>query len=254
MARSTGGGPGGGARGRLRRVAWALLGVAVVLTAAANTWVWAASAGRLREAGSGDEDATAPVAIVLGARVHPSGRSSPWLAHRLDVAADLYLTGRVDALLVSGAGGGRSHDEPGAMRDHLVAAGVPAEAVVLDRHGYDTRDTCVRAREVFGVSRALVVTQDFHAPRAVALCRQAGIDAQGVADTRARANRATWLRSWLEGARSGAQGRLGRAQRARAGARWARGRCGRGRRLDTRAPGTRTPSANPGPRPGTHID
>ena len=177
---------------RRRRAVGAFLGVLVLLSAP-SAWIGVASAGHVdtRESSS---DATAPVAIVLGARVYDSGRPSPWLAYRLDAAAELYLSGRVDALLVSGDGGEGAHDEPGTMRDYLVAAGVPEQAVVLDAAGYDTYDTCVRARRVFGVSRALVVTQDFHAPQAVALCRQAGIDAQGVADTRARANRTTWAR------------------------------------------------------------
>ncbi|QPL06671.1 YdcF family protein [Actinomyces respiraculi] len=173
----------------------AVLAVALLVVLVPNAWVWAASAGHVGV--HGDDDPSAPVAIVLGARVYESGRPSPWLAYRLDVAADLYLSGRVGALLVSGDGRQAAHDEPAVMRDYLVAAGVPEQAIVLDPAGYDTHDTCVRAREVFGVSHALVVTQDFHEPRAVALCRHAGIDAQAVADTRARANRGTWLSSWV---------------------------------------------------------
>ena len=180
---------------RRRRAVGALLGVLVLLSAP-STWIWVASAGHVDTLESAS-DTTAPVAIVLGARVYDSGRPSPWLTYRLDAAAELYLSGRVDALLVSGDGREGAHDEPGTMRDYLVDAGVPPQAVVLDTAGYDTYDTCVRAHEVFGVSQALVVTQDFHAPRAVTLCRQAGIDAQGVADTRARANRTTWVRSWV---------------------------------------------------------
>lgn len=251
-------------RGRRREAALAgraaavLLAACVLLTAGANAWVWAASAGHLQDAGSRADEATAPVAIVLGARMHESGRPSPWLSYRLDVAAELYRTGRVDALLVSGAGGGHSHDEPGAMRGYLVAAGVPSEAVVLDPHGYDTHDTCVRAHEVFGVERALLVTQDFHTPRAVALCRAAGIDAEGVADTRARADRAAWARSWLReraaalkagwdvlsgrepvpgGTRGGVEEAVAWTRQHRAG-----------------GAGAVTPLANPGPGPGTHVD
>ena len=177
-----------------RRAVGALLGV-LVLLASPSTWIWVASAGHVDTLESAS-DTTAPVAIVLGARVYDSGRPSPWLSYRLDAAAELYLRGRVDALLVSGDGGEDANNEPGAMRDYLVAAGVPPQAVILDEAGYDTYDTCVRAHEVFGVSHAIVVTQDFHAPRAVTLCRQAGIDAQGVADTRARINLATWVYSW----------------------------------------------------------
>lgn len=187
----------GGARRRLHLAACVVLGVGALLIGVPNVWLWAASTGHVGNHGSGDADVSAPVAVVLGARVYDSGRPSPWLSYRLDLAAELYLTGRADALLVSGDGGQGAHDEPGAMRDYLVAAEVPEEAIVLDPHGYDTYDTCVRAHEVFGVSEALVVTQDFHAHRAVSLCRHAGIDTEGVADTRARANRVTWLSSWV---------------------------------------------------------
>ena len=180
-----------------RRVALALTGLALVVVVAPNAWVWAASAGRVHEAGSSEDTATAPVAIVLGASVYPNGQPSPWLRYRLDAAARLYNEGRVDAVLVSGDNGQASYDEPTVMRDYLISVGVPSEAIALDYAGFDTYDTCVRARDVFGVENAILVTQDFHEPRAVAVCRAVGLDATGVADTRADANRSTWVRSWL---------------------------------------------------------
>jgi len=70
------------------------------------------------------------------------------------------------------------------MMTHLVAQGIPASQVIRDYAGFDTYDSCVRAKIIFGVTRALVVTQEFHLPRAVFLCRQAGIAADGVADPR----------------------------------------------------------------------
>lgn len=67
------------------------------------------------------------------------------------------------------------------MTDWLVAQGVPARHVVADHAGFDTYDSCQRARQIFGVDRAIVVTQGFHVPRAVFLCRQAGISTDGIA-------------------------------------------------------------------------
>ncbi|GAA3750061.1 SanA/YdcF family protein [Salinactinospora qingdaonensis] len=124
-----------------------------------------------------------PVALVLGAAVTAEGEPTPVLARRLDVAARLYRRGSVEAVLVSGNNTAAHHHETEAMRGYLLAAGLPAGQVMTDPAGFRTWDSCARAREVFGVRAAVVVTQDFHLPRALALCRAMGIDAVGVADT-----------------------------------------------------------------------
>ena len=174
-----------------------VLALVVLVVVSANAWIWGASAGRIEELGAPEDTATAPVAIVLGAAVRSSGEPSPWLRYRLDTAARLYRSGRVEAILVSGDNGRENYNEPVAMRRYLVAAGIPAEAIALDYAGFDTYDTCVRARRIFGVTQAIIVTQDFHEPRAVSVCRAAGVEVRGVADTLARNNRGTWVRSWL---------------------------------------------------------
>ncbi|TQM10144.1 SanA/YdcF family protein [Pseudonocardia kunmingensis] len=133
-----------------------------------------------------------PVAIVLGAGLRRDGRPTLLLARRLDVAADLYHRGTVDAVLVTGA-----DDEPGSMRRYLQTAGVPAAKIVEDDAGFRTWDSCVRAHEVYGVRSAIVVTQAFHLPRAVVLCRAAGIDAAGVGDPSLPARRSATVYGWL---------------------------------------------------------
>jgi SanA protein len=166
---------------RLRRttVALALLasGAALVLlVAAANAIVVIGGSGS-------DSVARAPhaeVAIVLGAKVQPDGALSSMLADRVTVAARLYRAGKVDKVLASGDHGTVAYDEVDAMKRALVAAGVSPRDVFTDHAGFDTWDTMVRARKVFEVRSALVVTQGFHLPRAVWLARQAGLDAHGV--------------------------------------------------------------------------
>jgi vancomycin permeability regulator SanA len=86
----------------------------------------------------------------------------------------------VRVVLVSGDNSTPSHDEPTAMQTYLVGHGVPEDAVVRDHAGLDTHDSCVRAHEVFGVERAVVVTQDYHLRRALFSCRAAGVDVVGV--------------------------------------------------------------------------
>jgi vancomycin permeability regulator SanA len=162
-------------RGR-RRLLWVAM-LASVLALLPYTWVYITTSDRMR----GVEDApSAPVAIVFGAGLRADGEPTQWLAHRLDAAAELYRSGRVSALLVTGAGGSQEYNEPVAMRRYLVGEGVPARRIVSDGAGFNTWDSCTRAHSVFGVTEALLVSQDFHIPRALALCQAAGIDAWGV--------------------------------------------------------------------------
>ena len=123
-----------------------------------------------------------PVAIVFGAGA-PGGQPTPYLSRRLDVALDLYRRGKVTVILVTGDNSRPDYDEPTVMRQYLVDRGVPAARIVRDFAGFDTWASCVRAKKIFGVAHATLVTQDFHMPRALLLCRSAGIDAYGVPDT-----------------------------------------------------------------------
>lgn len=175
-----------------------MLGVGVVGAAAAV----GASVGfvRLRAAGHLHPEAaapSAPVALVLGAQVYPSGTPSPFLAARLELARRLLATGTVRVLLLSGDGAAPEYDEPAAMAAYLAARGVPADRLVLDRFGLDTYDSAYRARHVYGVGRLLVVTQAYHLPRAVATCRALGIDADGVGDVAVRRLSSAWVRGML---------------------------------------------------------
>lgn len=135
---------------------------------------------------------TRPVAIVFGAGIRPGGRLSPMLADRMDTAIALYRAGKVRKLLVSGDNRFVDYDEPTAMYNYAVARGVPAADVVRDFAGRRTYDTCYRARVIFGVEQALLVTQRFHLPRALFTCRNLGVDALGVSADR----RVYWSNSY----------------------------------------------------------
>ncbi|WP_424213889.1 SanA/YdcF family protein [Streptomyces sp. BI20] len=173
------GGGGTGATGRRRRRArWAVWAVMVVcvLGLAPSAWTHTVAGDRLRTVADVDP---APVAVVFGAGLL-GDRPTPYLARRLDAAAELYRAGRVRVVLVTGDNGRASYDEPSAMHRYLTARGVPAERIVSDYAGFDTWDSCSRARRIFGVDRAVLISQGFHVRRAVALCGAAGIEAQGV--------------------------------------------------------------------------
>ncbi|GAA3650753.1 ElyC/SanA/YdcF family protein [Nonomuraea antimicrobica] len=171
----------------LRRAYQGLVLVSV-LALAPMTWAWLSSTGhRAMAEGAGwlGRVPETQAALVLGAGVYGT-RPTPMLARRLDIATDLYRAGKVRALLLSGDNSREEYDEPTTMRDYLRAKGVPDAAMVLDYAGFDTWDSCVRARTVFGAERVTVVTQEFHIPRAVTLCRTAGLETFGVGDDSSR--------------------------------------------------------------------
>jgi len=121
-----------------------------------------------------------PVALVLGAGLWPDGSLTPILADRVATAADLYHAGVVQKLLCSGDNRFVNYNEPQAMREYALRLGVPEDAIVLDYAGRRTYDSCYRARAIFGIERAVVVTQRFHAARALYLCNALGVDAVAI--------------------------------------------------------------------------
>jgi SanA protein len=139
--------------------------------------------GRAHTAAAGDVK-QAQAAIVLGAYVFPDGRVSDMVADRLEMAYNLYREHRVAKILISGDHGRVEYDEVNTMRRYLEAKGVPTADIFMDHAGFDTYDTMYRARDVFQVHTAVVVTQAFHLPRAVYLARSLGLEAQGVAADR----------------------------------------------------------------------
>ncbi|WP_191871012.1 SanA/YdcF family protein [Streptomyces filipinensis] len=161
-------------QGQRRLVQTVMAGCVLALLPA--TWLYVSTADRLRTTADAPR---AEVAVVFGAGLW-NGEPSPYLAHRLDAAAKLYRAGRVEVVLVTGDNSRKDYDEPDAMRAYLTQHGVPGDRIVSDYAGFDTWDSCVRARKIFGVDRAVLVSQGFHIRRAVALCRAAGVDSYGV--------------------------------------------------------------------------
>jgi len=121
----------------------------------------------------------AQVALVFGAGLRRDGSPTAILRDRLQSAADLYNHGIVQKLLLSGDNSYLDYNEPGAMREYALALGIPEKDIVLDYAGRRTYDSCYRAKEIFGIKTAILVTQPFHLPRAVFTCRALGIEATG---------------------------------------------------------------------------
>jgi SanA protein len=138
---------------------------------------------------------TEKVAIVFGAGLYRNGSPTPVLRDRVATAAELYQAGKVEKLLMSGDNSSRGHNEPIAMRDYAISLGIPDQDIILDYAGHRTYDTCYRARDIFEIDSAILVTQAFHLPRALYTCNNLGVIAVGVpADLRQyrRASQTFW--------------------------------------------------------------
>ncbi len=135
------------------------------------------------------------VAIVFGAGLQRDGRPTAVLRDRVSAASELYFSGKVKKLLMSGDNRFEDYNEPGAMQAYAIELGVPAEDIILDYAGRRTYDTCYRAKAIFGLHEALLVTQKFHLPRALFICKSLGINATGVIADR-RNYRAYALNYW----------------------------------------------------------
>ena len=166
-----------------RPVRWALMAGLLGALALAGVNAWVVLRADARVTSDVAQVPHAQAAIVPGAFVDARGGMSGMLADRVRRAVELYRAGKVDRVLVSGDHGRLGYDETDTMRDAVLEAGVPADRVFTDYAGFSTWATMRRAREVFGVDSAVVVTQPFHISRAVALGRAAGLDVHGLTVT-----------------------------------------------------------------------
>ena len=120
------------------------------------------------------------VAIVFGAGLSAEGNPSPMLADRVESAVKLYQQGRIHKLLMTGDNSTISYNEVVAMKRFAHDLGVPTRDITLDYAGFSTYESCYRAHRVFDVHRAVVITQNYHLPRAIYTCRQLGVNAVGL--------------------------------------------------------------------------
>lgn len=139
-----------------------------------------------------DETPPQPAAIVFGAGYWPSGRLSDALADRMDTAIALYHAGKVNKLLLTGDNRVADYNEPATMAAYAEQRGLPREDMVLDYAGRRTYDSCYRAGTIFGVDRAVLVTQAFHLPRALYTCERLGLQVVGIEADQRQYIRSAW--------------------------------------------------------------
>ncbi len=135
------------------------------------------------------------VALLLGTNpLNKWGRPNSYFTNRIKTASELYKAGKVDYIIASGDNHTKDYDEPTAMRDSLMAHGVPEDRIILDFAGFRTLDSVVRAKEVFGCDSLTIISQADHNARALYLAEANGIEAVAVAAP-LRAGR--WVRTRL---------------------------------------------------------
>ena len=168
------------AKMRIRRCGrWArdLALVGILYLLASNWWVLHEALPRVHQ--RLEDVPTAEVGLVLGCSQRLSdGRENLYFRHRVDAAAALYRSGKVRHLLVSGDNHVRTYNEPADLRDALMERGVPQADITLDYAGFRTLDSMFRARDVFGLKRVIVISQPWHAARAVYLGTRHGLDVE----------------------------------------------------------------------------
>jgi vancomycin permeability regulator SanA len=145
-----------------------------------------------------------PVIIVLGASLKPDKTPSDALVDRLRVGRALYESKKGAKILVTGDDGRFHSDEVDAMKDYLEKSGVTSTDIVVDGQGYRTYESCARAKTQFNIDQAIIVTQNFHLPRALYLCNQLGVESVGVSADLNQYRNIVWmtLRDWLASAKA----------------------------------------------------
>ena len=118
--------------------------------------------------------------IVLGCQVRSDGTPSHMLSDRLNRAIELYNLGAAPKIIMSGDHGQTNYDEVNTMKQYAIEAGIPSEDIFMDHAGFSTYETVCRAKEIFGVKRAIIVTQEYHLYRALHIANSFDIDTVGV--------------------------------------------------------------------------
>lgn len=118
--------------------------------------------------------------LVLGAGLKPDGTPNHMLKDRLDKGIELYRLGVAPKILLSGDNGQQEYDEVNAMKEYVLNEGVPSEDIFMDHAGFSTYESMYRARDIFLVKKAIIITQRYHQYRALYTARGLGIEGWGV--------------------------------------------------------------------------
>ena len=156
-----------------------VVGVLFALIFILNFYVVLSIRGRIISKDNYDKIGEVDCIIVLGGGIRKD-KPSPLLQDRLDKAIELYKKGLAPKIIMSGDHGTKEHDEVNVMKNYAIENGVPSEDIFMDHAGFSTYDTMYRAKNIFGVKKAIIVTQKYHIFRSVYIAKKLGIDAYGI--------------------------------------------------------------------------
>ncbi|MEK7094093.1 MAG: ElyC/SanA/YdcF family protein [Patescibacteria group bacterium] len=139
----------------------------------------------------------APTAMILGAALAGDGELSSVFKYRVDAAILLYKNDKADKILVTGDNGTVTHNEVNPVRTYLLEHGIPDTDIFLDHAGFDTHSSMYRARDIFEIESAIIVSQAFHLPRSVFIARRLGITAYGFSADKGRYRLSNYFREYL---------------------------------------------------------
>ncbi len=123
---------------------------------------------------------TCKAGLLLGTSKYlRAGGINPYFAYRIDAAVELYNSGKISHIVISGDHSLEYYNEPQDMKDDLVKRGVPASKITLDYAGFNTYDSVLRMKQIFGQDEFIVISQKFHNQRAVYIAHWAGLNAYG---------------------------------------------------------------------------
>lgn len=156
-----------------------VIGILAVIGFIINIYVYLSVKQYIIEKDNYDKIGNVDCIIVLGGGIRKD-QPSPILKDRLDKAIELYKLGLAPKLLMSGDHGKEKYDEVNVMKNYAIENGVPSEDIFMDHAGFSTYETMYRARDVFGVKKAIIVTQQYHIIRSIYIARKLGLEVYGV--------------------------------------------------------------------------
>lgn len=122
----------------------------------------------------------AKTALLLGTGKNLSnGMPNAYFYNRIQAATDLFKSGKVQYIIVSGDNSTKDYNEPEDMQLALMKYGIPKDRIVMDHAGFRTLDSVIRAKDIFGQNKLVIISQKFHNERAVFLARENGMEAFG---------------------------------------------------------------------------
>ena len=150
----------------------------IMLVFIINIYVYASTKNQIKSATENLPHKTA--GLILGAKVYPNGIMSHMLEDRVQTTIELYNKGTISKILVSGDHGKTNYDEVNTIKSYLQSKNVKPEDIFLDHAGFDTYDSLYRAKEIFQINDLVIITQEFHLPRALYIANSLKLDAYGV--------------------------------------------------------------------------